>query len=170
MDEVRMFEPMTEEDLKDLLKSHPVKTVYYAPMCYYPENTNLHHGPFLFRHKGKRKKGKPNYPPTKLIVKTARKWRKSARGSRKLWKADMRATAKPCARRIAREARKAGAQWGKYGAGTGRVVIKIGLKECLIHPSSLRLSGKTAMSTHLFTGKDAVGKLTAKREPVVRER
>lgn len=42
---------------------------------------NLHHGRFLFRHKGKKRKGKPNYPPTKLLVKTGRKWRKADRGS-----------------------------------------------------------------------------------------
>lgn len=56
----------------------------------YPENNNLHHGRFLFRHKGKRKKGKPNYPPTKMIVKTARRWSKSKRGWRKLWRAEER--------------------------------------------------------------------------------
>lgn len=41
---------------------------------------NLHHGRFLFRHKGKKRKGRPNYPPTKLVVLTGRKWRKADRG------------------------------------------------------------------------------------------
>lgn len=45
------------------------RTVYLSP-------TNLHHGRFIFRHKGKKRKGKPNYPPFKPIVKSARRWRK----------------------------------------------------------------------------------------------
>lgn len=64
--------------------------VYVMSKYYYPRDENLHHGRFLFRHKGKRKKGKPNYPPTKLLVKTGRRWSKSKRGCRKLWKAEDR--------------------------------------------------------------------------------
>lgn len=41
------------------------------------KKTNLHHGRFLFRHKGKKKKGKPNYPPTKMLVKAHRHQRRA---------------------------------------------------------------------------------------------
>lgn len=51
---------------------------------------NLHHGRFLFRHKGKKKRGKPNYPPTKLVVKTGRKNQRADRGQRKRNKPDAR--------------------------------------------------------------------------------
>ena len=52
---------------------------------YHPREENLHHGQFLFRHKGKKKKGKPNYPPTKLLVQCGRRWRRPLRGMRKVW-------------------------------------------------------------------------------------
>jgi len=48
----------------------------YRPALWYVGDNNLHHGRFLFRHKGKRKKGSPNYPPTKLVVKSRRQWRR----------------------------------------------------------------------------------------------
>ena len=53
----------------------------YRPTFWVGSN-NLHHGRFLFRHKGKKQKGKPNYPPTKLVVKTDRKWQRADRGRR----------------------------------------------------------------------------------------
>lgn len=57
-----------------------LETTYFIPLFWAGRSDNLHHGRFLFRHKGKKRKGKPNYPPTKLIVKTRRQWRKADRG------------------------------------------------------------------------------------------
>lgn len=45
--------------------------------------TKFHVGRFLFRHKGKKKKGKPNYPPHKAIVRDRRRCAKASRGQRR---------------------------------------------------------------------------------------
>jgi hypothetical protein len=60
---------------------HTTTSIYVSNLLFaYYEDARLHHGRFLFRHKGKRKKGKPNYPPTKLISRTMRKCSKPDRG------------------------------------------------------------------------------------------
>lgn len=91
-----------------------VMQTYYSPTKYvYTRDENLHHGRFLFRHKGKRKKGKPNYPPTKMLVKTGRRWSKSKRGCRKLWKAEDRLRG-----------------WGRPDPRKQRLVVKAELISC----------------------------------------
>jgi len=66
-----------------IYKPNPVSVecTYFRPSFWIGDD-NLHHGRFLFRHKGKKQKGKPNYPPTKLIVKTRRQWAYADRGWR----------------------------------------------------------------------------------------
>lgn len=65
-----------QNDLKVLL-NHARSWCSIKSFSYWTyRDDNLHHGRFLFRHKGKKKRGKPNYPPTKLIIKTRRQWRR----------------------------------------------------------------------------------------------
>ena len=52
-------------------------------MSQFSTATKLHVGRFLFRHKGKKKKGKPNYPPHKAIVRDVRRCAKASRGQRR---------------------------------------------------------------------------------------
>jgi hypothetical protein len=63
--------------LRNSGKTQIVSSFIRTPATYwFKQDDNLHHGQFLFRHKGKKKKGKPNYPPTKLLVKARRHMRK----------------------------------------------------------------------------------------------
>lgn len=83
--------------LRNSGKTGMMTTMVSRPSFWCFKETNLHHGPFLFRHKGKKRPDRPNYPPTKLIVKAHRHMR------RKL-PADLKAT-------FPAESRKARRDW-----------------------------------------------------------
>lgn len=149
--ELKKTEVLLGDDVPEVLGNEPRFSVYDGKMyghdvfTFVPfyQNNNLHHGPFLFRHKGKRKKGKPNYPPTKLIVKTARRWSKSQRGWRKL--ARQEGWFGP--RQLdSRQLRAAARNTGKTS------LVKVQLQSC-----------------PMFTGKGPVGHITAKSESILRE-
>lgn len=66
------------------------------------KDSRLHYGRFIFRHKGKKLKGRPNYPPTKRIVKSGRQWQRpltpemkaELRASRRQWRREYTAAIK----------------------------------------------------------------------------
>ena len=55
----------------------------FLPVTLFSTKSKLHVGRFLFRHKGKKAKGKPNYPPHKAIVREKRRCAKASRGQRR---------------------------------------------------------------------------------------
>ena len=64
----------------------------FRPSFMYPEDDNKFlFGHFGFRHKGRKMKGRPNYPPLPTVVMTGRKQAVSLRGMRKLNKLEDRA-------------------------------------------------------------------------------
>lgn len=64
----------------------------FRPSFIYPEDDNKFlYGYFAMRHKGRKARGRPNYPPLPKVVKTGRKQSVSLRGMRKLNKLEQRA-------------------------------------------------------------------------------
>ena len=81
--------------LRNSGKTQMVTGCIFKPAQYWTcRNNNLHHGPFLFRHKGRKVKGKPNYPPTKLIVKAHRHMRRKLPAELKATRVEDRRRAK----------------------------------------------------------------------------
>lgn len=65
---------------------------YFRPSFMYVEDDNKFlFGRFAFRHKGRKIRGKPNYPKLPTVVKTGRKPSIGFRGMRKLQRAENRA-------------------------------------------------------------------------------
>ena len=59
----------------------------FVPVSLFFTKSKLHVGRFLFRHKGKKAKGKPNYPPHKVVVREGRRCAKASRGQRRQYQA-----------------------------------------------------------------------------------